>query len=188
MWADLPWEMGAGVGITTGAGAPVLVLPFSPTAAIRGRTSPGHPSASIGNLGSEWGWLTWSGRGRACPRDVGWIYALFLKSQRYFNFVQQESNQSGLTAGTVFHFSCLMGWLRLGFHWRKLGWGQNQTIPVSNSFRSPSSIPATGRARPCSSCSSYTLLTMLKHASYLLMQKEKKNQKEKEKRRKIKGK
>lgn len=100
--------------------------------------------------------MVWCAAGEEKPAPqmfcLGWIHAIFLKSQSYFDFMQQESNWRSLTAGTVFQFSCLMWWLRLGLHWRKLGWGQNQTILVSNSIRSPMSIPAVGRAQPCSSC------------------------------------
>lgn len=102
------------------------------------------PSHQIGHLGLEQGVLVATGQGRVCPTGVmsGDEFVLFSWNLRA---VSISCNRRSLTSGVVFHFSCLMWHLWLSLHGQKLGWGQNQTILVSNSFGSLLSIPAEER-------------------------------------------
>lgn len=115
------------------------------------REGTGWTPTSVGHLGLEQGGLVDTGRGSACPtgamsRGEFILFSLNLRA------VSISCNRRSLAAGVVFHFSCLMWCLWLSLHRRKLGWGQNRTILVSNIFRSLLSIPAVGRAQTCSSC------------------------------------
>lgn len=107
--AFCPRSWRPGWAITTGAGVPVLVLLLAG----------GHclDTSLLAVATSDLTEVDWHAPGKEEPAPqmlcLGWIHSIFLKSQSYFNFMQQKSNQRGLTAGAVFHFSCLMWRLRL---------------------------------------------------------------------------